>query len=377
MLRRKLLIISDTRLNSNNGINYAFEPVAKEINYIRQELNLEIFWIGFDHSNSKFKYPMYELNSKIKVKLFPSVGIKFMALRYILNFFYSIILFFYLFFKVRKYNYIHTRCPSLPGFIGIILSLLYKNKIWWHKYAGNWAEVNPPLSYFLQKSLLLKASQTKVTINGFWSNQHKHCISFENPCLTHSQLLRGKSISNLKVFNKPYRFVFVGRLEDPKGVQRIIDSFKLININELESIDFIGDGSKIEYYKLDSRFLGSKVCFHGFLSGTKVHEILERAHFLLLPSTASEGFPKVIAEAACYGTIPIVSDVGSIGHYINNKNGIVLNHMDIDNNFKLAIEMIFSNFDYEKFDIDSLLNVAEKFSFEYFVNKLGLGIFSD
>ncbi len=375
MYTNKMLIISDTRLSVKDGKNFAFEPVAKEINFLRDELNLEIFWFGFDYSNSQLKYPMYELNSKIEVRIFPSVNAKLRWIRYLINFFYSFIIFFYLLYKVRGFKYIHTRSPSLPGFIGIILSFVYKNKTWWHKYAGNWAEKNAPFSYYVQKELLLCAKHTRVTINGFWPNQLNHCISFENPCLSQIQLLKGRSNYKFKNFAKPYRFVFVGRLEDAKGVQRIIDAFKRVDLNDLDSIDFIGDGPKRDFYKIESKFLGSKVHFHGFLSGNKVHEILEIAHFLLLPSTASEGFPKVIAEAACYGTIPIVSDVGSIGHYINNKNGILLGHLEIDSNFRNAIESVFLDFDYHEFDLNSLLDVADKFSFSYFASKIKAKIF--
>ena len=60
-------------------------------------------------------------------------------------------------------------------------------------------------------------------------------------------------------------------------------------------------------------------------SRTEVFDIYRNAHFLLLPSTASEGFPKVIAEGMNYGCIPIVSDVSSIGQYINTKNGFIVN----------------------------------------------------
>ena len=43
-----------------------------------------------------------------------------------------------------------------------------------------------------------------------------------------------------------------------------------------------------------------------------------------MPSTASEGFPKVIAEAMNYGCLPIVSNVSSIGQYINVNNGFIV-----------------------------------------------------
>ncbi|MGB4322708.1 MAG: glycosyltransferase, partial [Anaerolineaceae bacterium] len=38
----------------------------------------------------------------------------------------------------------------------------------------------------------------------------------------------------------------------------------------------------------------------------------ERASMILLPSTASEGWPKVLSEAMAYGVVPLASDVSSI-----------------------------------------------------------------
>ena len=61
-----------------------------------------------------------------------------------------------------------------------------------------------------------------------------------------------------------------------------------------------------------------------------VFDIYRESHFLLLPSSASEGFPKVIAEAMNYGCIPIVSDVSSISQYINSENGFIVIPLKID-----------------------------------------------
>jgi glycosyltransferase involved in cell wall biosynthesis len=62
------------------------------------------------------------------------------------------------------------------------------------------------------------------------------------------------------------------------------------------------------------------IVLHGALPRNAVFDIYRRSHFLLLPSR-SEGFPKVVAEAANFGCIPIVSDVSSISQYVNDNNG--------------------------------------------------------
>src|SRR5690606_33581942 len=118
----------------------------------------------------------------------------------------------------------------LPTSIGLFLlplfSFFIKRKFtFWVKYAGNWNQKNPPLSYRIQRWWLKNnIAKCNVTINGFWNNQPKHCLSFENPCLTNKDLEKGKIITSEKNFEPPFTFAFVGRLEDAKGVSRIIES---------------------------------------------------------------------------------------------------------------------------------------------------------
>jgi glycosyltransferase involved in cell wall biosynthesis len=51
--------------------------------------------------------------------------------------------------------------------------------------------------------------------------------------------------------------------------------------------------------------------FHGWLDRASLDQRYAEAHIVLLPS-ASEGFPKVIAEGMAYGAVPVVSDVSSV-----------------------------------------------------------------
>jgi glycosyltransferase involved in cell wall biosynthesis len=173
---------------------------------------------------------------------------------------------------------------------------------------------------------MLKKQNRPVTINGKWKNQPKQCITFENPCLTVAEFKKGEAIINNKQYQAPFSFCFVGRLEKPKGVERIIEAFTMLPSEEkkhITQIDFVGDGTETEYFKNLALKSGVKMNFHGFLPRAKVFELYKNTHFFLLPSTASEGFPKVIAEAMNFGCIPIVSNVSSIGQYITNENGFI------------------------------------------------------
>ena len=83
----------------------------------------------------------------------------------------------------------------------------------------------------------------------------------------------------------------------------------------------------------------------------------------------------MIAEAACYGAIPIVSDVGSIPHYINKKNGFVISINQLKLKFKSTfVKALNTNASDLKAMSNNICELAPKFSFkkEYIfeINKL-------
>lgn len=318
---KKLTIVSDTAIYKKQGVYYAFQPVVDEINCIEASFE-KITWIGFNRvdkiNNSTMKMVT---NNKINIVLLNPVGGNTIKsfLKIMLNY---PVMFFIIFKNIFSAQVVHTRAPSHPAFIATLISFIFRKKIWWHKFAGSWEPSTLPKFYKFQRNLLLKAKFSKVAINGFWDDQASHCFSFENPCLTDNDIKIGKEIVENKSFNKPFVFTFIGRLDDKKGVNTIIDSLKLIDKNNIAEVHFIGDSKLKDKYIKESNYLENMAFFHGQLDKVKVHDILKKSHFLLLPSK-SEGFPKVIAEAACYGVIPIVSNVGSISHYIDEENGFL------------------------------------------------------
>lgn len=366
---KKLTIVSDTALYEKDGSYYGFNPVVREIEEIEHYFD-EIIWIGFKREDKVGDLSMQKINSpKIKMVLLKTVGGKdiFSFLNIILN--YPLML-LVIYKNIKSADVIHTRAPSHPALIGVLLSFWFRNKIWWNKFAGNWAQVNPPKSYGFQRWLFKKANHTNVTINGFWPNQLKHCHSFENPCLTQEDIRLGKQIAATKTFDGSYIFSFVGRLEDAKGVSRIIEGLRAIPDDKIKEVHFVGNGDKMEHYKSETSFLGDKVVFHGFLDKKGVHTILAKSHFFLLPSTASEGFPKVIAEAACYGTIPAVSDVSSISHYINSDNGFLWKVQSTVSYTEVLQNAINSHPDVLKHLSERSLTLAELFTFDNYKQKL-------
>jgi len=227
---------------------------------------------------------------------------------------------------INQTDYFQFRAPTGIGVFVIPYLVLLSSKKGWFKYAGNWKQKNPPLAYSFQRWLLTKQNRY-VTINGKWENQPKSCLTFENPCLTNEEIQEGLKLTAVKSFNnKEINFCFVGRLEEEKGIGLLIKAFNNLTKDEklkIKNIHIVGQGLAIQEYKREASKLELNFNFHGFLSRTNVHEIYKTSHAIILPS-ASEGFPKVIAEAMNYGCLPIVSDISSISHYIkNDHNGFL------------------------------------------------------
>ena len=158
-------------------------------------------------------------------------------------------------------------------------------------------------------------------------------------------------------------------MEEAKGFTRILEALQKIPTSTIQRVHFIGDGPQRTYYQEAASFLGQKVIFHGFLESEKVHQLLAESHFLLLPS-ASEGFPKVIAEAACYGCIPIVSNVGSIPHYISEEEGFVWPFKNDGSYAEVVREAVQSSPDSLAAQSQSILALAEKFTYASYYKKL-------
>ncbi|MFD1014595.1 glycosyltransferase [Winogradskyella rapida] len=231
---------------------------------------------------------------------------------------------------LKTADYFQFRAPTGIGVYVLPYLLFFASQKGWFKYAGNWKQTQAPLAYRFQKWLLEK-QRCPVTINGFWPDQPSHCLSFENPCLTADDLAEGQAVQKAKTRNYPLDLCFVGRLEAAKGVDLLLETLGGLDVatrQKLGNIHLVGAGVGLAAYQAQAEALGLSVIFHGFLSRSAVHGIYKRSHAIVLPS-ASEGFPKVIAEALNFGCIPVVSDVSSISHYVKDgQTGFLIKRLD-------------------------------------------------
>lgn len=225
---------------------------------------------------------------------------------------------------LRQVDCFQFRAPTGIGNVLLPYLSLCCKKPGWFKYAGNWKQQPAPPGYRWQRWWLSHYQGRPVTMNGYWLDQAPHLHSFENPCLTEQEWKIAQERIQNKQFSAGMTLCFVGTLTANKGIRQLLKAILQTEKPVFEEILIAGDGPLRPELEALGRQSSIPVRFLGFQSREQLNEIYARSHFIALPSE-NEGFPKVIAEAAAYGCIPIVTDVSSIGQYVmEGKNGFLL-----------------------------------------------------
>lgn len=377
MKRKKLVVVSHTEHYQENGEIVGWGATVNELNHLADHWD-EVVHVAFLYPDAAPKSAIPYARRNIRFVPLRSTGGR--QLRQKLNILTNV---WDVLRKVatetKNATEVQFRSPTAMGvYLLPAFSFLFRRRYkLWVKYAGSWNSATAVPSYKFQRFWLRRnLAKCPVTINGNFDEQPAHILSFENPCLTDAQFEAGRESQAAKTFEAPFRFAFVGRLEDAKGVSRIIEAMRETDPEMIAGIDFVGDGSRRSEYEEMAFFLGENARFHGFLPPDKVHEIVAKADFLLLPSD-SEGFPKVVAEAACYGCIPIVSDVGSVGHFIRDgENGFLCRAMN-DDSFKASLAAAVSTASSKLMNVSiAARSTSEAFTFTNYINKLNRLVFN-
>ncbi len=320
---KKLVVISHTAHQYlTDGTLVGWGPTVEELNYLSQFWNELVHVACLEPYSDNPSLQSY-IGQNTHFTPIPSFGGTTLLQKWSV-FYQSPQIIWQIVKSLKGATHVQIRVPMGIGVYMLPLFLIIpRNFVLWVKYANNWGHVSNSLGYRFQRWFLEKnVLKCKVTINGFWPNQPQHCLSFENPCITQEQFEKGKTIQ--KSFDNKLKVVFAGRIEEAKGIDLLMEVLKELPQDRFKEWVFIGEGPLKEPLMKLCLELGIPTKFLGFLSQTEVHKHLETADILVLPSK-SEGFPKIVAEAWNYRVIPLVSAVGSLPHYFDNKkNGFVM-----------------------------------------------------
>jgi len=136
------------------------------------------------------------------------------------------------------------------------------------------------------------------------------------------------------------QFLFVGRVEDIKGLDILISAFSK---QRMPVLKICGSGKDVDKYKKLAN--GYKnIEFVGFLEKEELKKEWKKSYALIVPSKWYEGFPMVISESFSLGIPVIANNIGNLPYIIkDNYNGLIYNRndeVDLGNKVKSLIKDI-------------------------------------
>ena len=122
--------------------------------------------------------------------------------------------------------------------------------------------------------------------------------------------------------------VFVGRLDERKGVRLLLDAWK--KLPSQYPLEIVGDGPDRLALEAQARECQlSGISFRGRLSRDAVIETVKGARFTIVPSRWYEGFPMCIVESFACGTPTICSRLGGLAEIVEDHlTGLHFNPSD-------------------------------------------------
>lgn len=321
MRRNKLVIIAHLPHYCDGNTSFAYEPYVREIE-VWSELFAQII-IYTDLVDFRPDFPVKEmpLNCKIiKVPMKAGPGLKANLTRLIQLPF----VFIQLLFVVIKSDLLHLRSPGITTFMVNCINRIF-NKPVIVKWATQFAPMPIPDKILHWELRLLKSPPTNTKVLIYGISHHPNHISFI-PALMHKKELRLESqIISPKLFSKPLRIIFVGRLFRYKEFDQVVLALDKVN-KERENLSWvlnvIGDGEDLDKLKIltHEKGLSDKIKFLGQKSFKETCEIYATSDISIIPGRY-EGWSKVINESWNYGVIPMVTSGGNTAYPIRISNG--------------------------------------------------------
>jgi glycosyltransferase involved in cell wall biosynthesis len=126
---------------------------------------------------------------------------------------------------------------------------------------------------------------------------------------------------NLEPQKETIKLIYVGQIEDHKGVVWLVEILKKIETDKLRNwkLDIIGDGTKLaDIKKLVIK--DKRVTIYGRVEGRDRDELIKQTDFVVVPSLCYENSPTIISVALGLGIPVLAAKIGGIPEMV--KEGV-------------------------------------------------------
>jgi len=281
---------------------------------------------------------------------------------------------YFLFRKlILNYDAVHVPIPSDMGTIPMVLANKLKKPLF-VRHCGNWFVQKTKAEVFWKNFMENNAGGINVM---FATGGNANPPSEINPNIKwiFSTSLKKQQLSDLassiKKFDKNnFSLITVSRQEKKKGADKIILAMPLLvakfpNI----SLKIVGDGPYLNDLKelVNQLSLNNYVSFTGKVSQREVVKNMTESDIFVYPTTASEGFPKVVLEALASGKPVIANPVSVIPELLKGGAGIILENDDPNSIFESVIKLTESEEKFKQIQMEAQ-NTVNNFTLENWAN---------
>lgn len=164
------------------------------------------------------------------------------------------------------------------------------------------------------------------------------------------------------------KILFVGRLTEEKGLNYLLDIFSIVlkSLPDLRLI-IVGKGELQNEFqeKIVDMGLSKSISLEGYQTNLLQYYTMAKATVL---TSLYEGFPNVLIESISYGTPIIAFDCpsGPRDIIIENVNGILIEHLNVEEFAKAIIDVVSENI---KFDKQKVIESSQRFNLEKIINQ--------
>lgn len=231
---------------------------------------------------------------------------------------------------------------------------------WSIRKSCRWAKRIIAVSENTKKDLikLYGVPKEKITVIYEGYGEHKTCNT--------------KHITQEKKFEKLY-LLFVGRLEERKNIEGMVDAFEILKekyeiSHRLILVGKYGYGGENIKNKIYGSDYKHDIILTGYISDEEKFYLLKNADVFLFP-TFYEGFGLPILEAQSVGTPVITSNISSMPE-VAGKSAVLVDPKDA-NEIAEAIHKLISDESYKNDIIEKGLENVKRFSWEKCAREVG------
>ena len=280
-----------------------------------------------------------------------------------------------IFREVRRADAVHTPIPGDVGTIGMLFALLLRKPLF-VRHCGNWLVQRTVAEYFWKWMMELFAGGQNIMLATGGAEEKP---SARNPNIKwiFATSLRKDEIANNSTREFPrdgkLKLVIACRQEERKGTDVVIASLPLILKKFPQTtLSVIGSGSLLTKLKEQAKTLGleNRIAFYGKVEHSQVVALLKQAHIFCYPTSASEGFPKVVLEALACGLPVVTTKVSVLPQLIGSECGILLERPDPAKLAEAVIEICSDAEKYKQMSANAIAT-AQQYSLEGWRDRIG------